>query len=343
MDRATPIEPNSPLGTRVEQGLRVKMLVNAVPLVSVVIPAFNSERYLGRAIRSVLSQTYPRIECIVVDDGSTDRTPEVIAGFDSRVQAIRRPNGGASRARNTGIEAARGRYIAFLDSDDYWLRNKLELQVHLLVKDPELVLVSSGLSWIRSDVDPDHIDSCEPVFEPGSVERFRGLEHLIVEPYLGTPTVVVDAAATKAIGGFDTGLPIGEDVDFYFRLCARRPYAILRQDLVRCQLRRGSLTTHTHGYSWNLRVLDRLVEANPEFAERYVEAVRRRREAVYTEWIESLIFRGDSRGAREVLMLSRSDVKIPNYSRLLVKSLLAPTVRAARRMRRRKTSPAPAR
>lgn len=306
-----------------------------IPLVSVVIPAFNSERYLGRAIRSVLSQTYPRIECIVVDDGSTDHTPDVIASFESQVRSIRQPNGGASRARNTGIEAARGRYIAFLDSDDYWLRNKLDLQIGVLLKDPELVLISSALSWVGSEVDPNHIDADQPVFEPSRLERFNGLEHLILDPYLGTPTVVVDAASARAVGGFDASLPLGEDVDFYFRLCAQRPYAILRQKLVRCQRRRGSLTAYGHGYAWNLRVLDRLADIDPEFADRYGAVVRSRREAIYTEWIESLIFRGDSRGAREVLNSSRTDVEIPERSRLYLKSWLAPIIRMARQTRRR--------
>ena len=117
-----------------------------LPLVSVVIPAYNCERYLGRAIRSVLAQTYPRIECIVVDDGSTDGTAEVIDRFGSAVRAIRQENGGAAAARNAGIRTATGRYIAFLDADDYWLRNKLELQIHILEKNPDLVLISTGLT-----------------------------------------------------------------------------------------------------------------------------------------------------------------------------------------------------
>ena len=314
-----------------------------LPLVSAVIPAFNSERYLARAIRSVLAQSYPRVECIVVDDGSTDRTPEVIAEFGSRVHGIRQRNGGASMARNTGIEAARGRYIAFLDSDDYWLRNKIELQVGVLANDPELVLISSGLSWIGASVDPEHIDADEPEFEPQRLERFNGLEHLIADPYLGTPTVVVHASSAKEIGGFDTTLPVGEDVDFYFRVCARRPYATLRQELVRCQFRPGSLTTRADGYVWNLEVLDRLVAANPGFADRYGAAVQHRREAVYTEWVESLIFRGDGRAAREVLVSSAKDVVLPKYPSLYLKSWFATTIRAARRMRRRLATVAEAR
>ena len=113
-----------------------------VPVLSVVIPAYNNASTLAEAIASVRSQDVPCPEIIVVDDGSSDATNQVIddlAGHDLRL--IRQPNGGPGAARNTGITAARGEWIAFLDGDDLWLPSKLELQLAAIWKDPNVALL----------------------------------------------------------------------------------------------------------------------------------------------------------------------------------------------------------
>ena len=112
--------------------------------VSAVIPAYNSGESIARAIESVLCQTYPADEIIVVDDGSTDNTAEMVQSFGERVIFIRQENAGASVARNTGIQAARFDWIAFLDADDEWVPEKLRLQVELLQRHPELVWTMSN-------------------------------------------------------------------------------------------------------------------------------------------------------------------------------------------------------
>jgi glycosyltransferase involved in cell wall biosynthesis len=304
------------------------------PLVTVVIPAYNCERYVGRAIRSALAQSFQDFECIVVDDGSTDRTASVIRSFGSRVRVISQRNGGASSARNAGIFAARGRYIAFLDSDDYWLRTKLQIQIDVLTSDPDLVLVSSGLSWIRSSVDPEYLDPASPGFEPHELACFDGLDDLLQDPYLGTSTVVVKADVAKAIGGFDASLPVGEDIDFYFRACADRRYATVRTALARCQLRAGSLTTSPDGYAFNLQVLDRLESDWPAFAASRRRVLRKRRLAIYEEWAESLIFRGEGRAARLILRRSRQEGALRHGPALYLKSFFAPAIRTVRRLAR---------
>src|SRR5947208_1919794 len=96
------------------------------PLVSVVIPVFNRHRYVREAIESVLAQTYPAVEVVVTDDGSTDETPDVLRSFGDRIRVITQPNAGIAAARNVAVGAARGSLIALLDSDDRWLPNKLE-------------------------------------------------------------------------------------------------------------------------------------------------------------------------------------------------------------------------
>lgn len=105
--------------------------LNGTPFVSIVIPTYNRARFLGRLVRSVLNQTYKNFEVIVADDASTDDTAEIIKTFkDDRIRYIRHEsNAGAAAARNTGIKASRGEYVAFQDSDDEWLPEKLEKQM----------------------------------------------------------------------------------------------------------------------------------------------------------------------------------------------------------------------
>jgi len=116
-----------------------------MPLVSVVIPAYNAGRTLADTVESVLAQTLDDLEILVVDDGSTDATATVAGGFGGPVRCISKANGGVSSARNTGVEAAQGRYVAFLDADDLWESDKLERQVEILESDPEAGACYTGI------------------------------------------------------------------------------------------------------------------------------------------------------------------------------------------------------
>ena len=121
--------------------------------VSAVIPAYNAGKYVGRAIESVLAQTHKADEIIVVNDGSSDDTAEVVERFGGAVRFIRQENAGASVARNTGIEAATSEWIAFLDADDEWLPNKLKLQTEHLERNPKLVWTTGN--YIRCYCESD--------------------------------------------------------------------------------------------------------------------------------------------------------------------------------------------
>ena len=112
-------------------------------LVTCVIPVFNGERYLAEALDSVLGQTYSPIEVVVVDDGSTDGTPRILAGFGDRITRLRQTNAGPSAARNLGIEHAAGAYLAFLDADDLWVAAKTETQLRRFERSPGLDVCTS--------------------------------------------------------------------------------------------------------------------------------------------------------------------------------------------------------
>src|ERR1044072_1794023 len=114
------------------------------PLVSVIIPTYNSARFLAESIQSVLGQSFRDFELIVIDDGSTDNTEAVVAAFPEALRYVKKANGGPAAARNFGIREARGDFIAFLDADDFWMSDKLALQVAHFNDHPEYGVVFTG-------------------------------------------------------------------------------------------------------------------------------------------------------------------------------------------------------
>lgn len=188
--------------------------------VSVVIPSYNYGRYVAEAIDSALGQTLPPLEVIVVDDGSTDDTPQVLATYGDRIRVLRQKNAGVAIARNSGIAAARGEYVAFLDADDVWLPRKLELQMPRF--EGAVGLVHCGVEFgnviqlprVGGDV-ADALLLLEPdvIHGPGS-------------------TVVVPKRVAEEIGGFDASLPASEDWDFIYRVASRYRVAHVAEPLV---------------------------------------------------------------------------------------------------------------
>lgn len=300
------------------------------PMFSAVIPAFNCERYIARAVRSVLAQRGVSVECIVVDDGSSDGTAEVLASFGRDVRLIRQANGGASAARNAGIAAARGRHIAFLDADDHWLDTKLQAQAMVLERHPGVRLVSTLWTWLPSSTDPTAYDLAGPAPDPDAVEIKPGWDSILVDPYLCTPTVTVETAWARACGGFDMRLPSAEDVDFFLRACGGQPYALIKQQLVNCQLRQGSLTKTENGYPHNLAVLARFAATHPDVAIHHAAALQAARADIYSRWVRGNLFRGRGARAREILRESKQVGVIPGYHGLWLKSYIAPAWRRLR-------------
>lgn len=186
------------------------------PKVSVIIPTYNYASFVGQAIRSVLNQTFTDYEIVVVDDGSTDETPNVLAGFGDMIRVIRQENKGGSAARNAGIAAACGKYVAFLDADDQWKPCKLERQVAVLERDPGVGIVFSDIQhWVNGKLVHERYLKERGYKYPASGYIF---ENLLREGFIFTPTVVVPKAVLDEVGGFDTTLRNCEDVDLWFRI-----------------------------------------------------------------------------------------------------------------------------
>ena len=188
---------------------------SAWPLVSVVMPALNAERYIGEALASVFAQTYERLECLVVDDGSTDATIDVVRGFkDDRPNLL--STGGqrsSAGARNLGCRRSSGALVAFLDADDLWHPEKLDRQVELFRRRPTL-----GIAWCGYVItEPD----LRPTVEIRPQRRKRNLESCLLLEANGvafSSTGIVSRGALDAVGGFDELLSVSADVDFAARV-----------------------------------------------------------------------------------------------------------------------------
>ncbi len=201
-------------GNAVSQVVKVlKDMSEADPIVSVVIPTYNRATLIGRAIHSVLVQTIDDWELIVVDDASTDNTEEVVSSFeDFRIRYYSHQlNRGGSAARNTGIQKARGKYVAFLDSDDEWLPTKLERQLRLLETEESGVgLVYTGMIHVYQSGERTKISP-----------RHRGdlTGDLLLRNVVGSSSAVLARKTVlESTGGFDTDLPSRQDLDMWLRI-----------------------------------------------------------------------------------------------------------------------------
>ena len=223
--------------------------VNSTPLVSVVIPTYNRVAFLAEAISSVLAQTFADYEVIVVDDGSTDRTATMIQGFgDPRVQFLAFPHSGlVARMRNAGIERARGRYVAFLDSDDLWDSTKLDDQFAALSDRPECRWSHTGGRCI-DDAGASHARWPEPRF---ALQGWIGELLLRRRAPVNTSSVLAERAFLREVGGFDETFVWGEDYDLWVRLALRSPVAGVRDPRVRRRMHADQLS----GRGWERPVL----------------------------------------------------------------------------------------
>jgi glycosyltransferase involved in cell wall biosynthesis len=216
-----------------------------VTTISVIIPTYNYDRFLREAIDSVLAQTRPAHEIIVVDDGSTDDTPRILAEYGDRIRVIRQENLGASAARNTGIAAARGEWVAFLDSDDLWRPRKLEYDAARIAADPDLGMVHCGAEQF------DNAGKTTAVFLGGlegwvAPDLLRLEREVIAAPGSG---LTVRKTAAEEAGGYDLRLEAAEDWDFCYRVACRYRAGFIPEVLARYRL-------HGSGKHLNIRNME---------------------------------------------------------------------------------------
>ena len=173
------------------------------PLISVIIPVYNGERYLADAIGSVLSQTYSSVELIVADDGSTDRTAEIVSHFCNRLYYLPCKHAGFGATLNRGIAAATGRYLAFLDADDLWMERKLELQIKAITEKDVNMVFGHIQQFISPELDDEDKDKF--VYKAAPM------------PAYCSSTIMVSKELFYKIGEFTTEYPAGEFIEWFMR------------------------------------------------------------------------------------------------------------------------------
>jgi glycosyltransferase involved in cell wall biosynthesis len=185
-----------------------------LPPVSVIIPTYNRCRHLSGAMDSVLSQDYPDLELLIIDDGSTDSTPELLAGYGSSIRVITQENRGASAARNAGIRTARHDLLAFLDSDDQFAPGKLALQAEAMTRAPEYLISHTDEVWYRRG---QLLEQKKKHARSGGDLFARSLKLCVV----GMSTVMVHRELFTQVGLFDEELACCEDYDLWLRTAWR--------------------------------------------------------------------------------------------------------------------------
>lgn len=237
-------------------------------LVSVVIPTHNQCRFLSAAIESAFAQTYPKVEVVVVDSGSTDSTGDVLASYDGRITYRREANVGPSKARNLGAALAQGEILVFLDGDDLLAPSCIEHRVALLASQPDAELVVGALRIVDAEVNPLRTEGLP--YESG--------QRLSYEEMLGTmygPTcgLTVRKSAYEALQGYDESLMIAEDSDFVIRASLRAPLVYDDEPLADYRQAGASLSRRwVLWYDCYRQMVDKLRKTSPD-PRRYDEIV----------------------------------------------------------------------
>jgi len=238
------------------------------PFVSVIIPTYNRAWVLKEAIDSVLAQDFKDFELIVVDDGSTDSTPQILDAYHQDLMVIRQPNLGVSAARNRGIAAAGGELIAFLDSDDLWLPRKLSSQVNFFNSNPEAVINQTEEIWIRNGV---RVNPKTRHHKPSGMIFEQSLALCLVSP----SAVMMKRSLLDAVGLFDEDLPACEDYDLWLRISWRYPVYLIETPLI---IKRGGhadqLSKAPGLDKFRIQALKKVIESGQLGEESYQAAVR---------------------------------------------------------------------
>jgi glycosyltransferase involved in cell wall biosynthesis len=195
------------------------------PVLTIIIPTYNRADFLRESIHSVLSQTFADYELIVVDDGSSDHTEDVVREFPRIHYVACSENSGVSHARNLGIKLARGRYVCFLDSDDLWIKNKLEVQIRWMEAHTECQVCYTDEIWIRKGVRVNPMNKHRK--HSGDI-----FSHSLLLCIVSPSSVLMRSSLFDEVGLFDEGLPACEDYDLWLRISLKYPVHFIAEKLI---------------------------------------------------------------------------------------------------------------
>jgi glycosyltransferase involved in cell wall biosynthesis len=240
------------------------MMSDTPPVVSVIIPCFNAAAHLGDAISSVLQQSEKHIEVIVVDDGSTDASASLAASFGAKVRYLHQQNQGAASARNSGLQQARGQYIAFLDADDWWHPQKLEAQLFHLRNCSSCGAVYAHWQVCGSHLDPswrEHVAQRLDTSNSTVDQQHSGwLYHeLLIDSVIHTSSILFRRQTIDRVGRFDESLLRGQDLDYWLRTSRISQVHRLPSVLSAYREYRGSATTRPTQTNYRALVVERAI------------------------------------------------------------------------------------
>jgi hypothetical protein len=334
------------------------------PRFSVVIPTYNRAAFIGRALESVLRQTQPGDEVIVVDDGSSDDTPRVLAEFGDRIVTLRVARGGAGLARNMGLARARNELVAFLDSDDEWLPRKLDVQRAFMAHRPDVLYCFTNFQVEdrRGHIHHRYLDRWPREHQTweealGPAQAFSSLAPLpdglydfsvftghlyrwqLTGLYVLTDTLVVRREQAGDALRFAEDLPTFEDLECFFRLARQGQAAFLDVETARQRDHasgRLSQVDRLHKIEARIRLVDRVWGADPSFLAEHRNLYRRTLQQLEEQRVKALLVCGMNQEAREVLArLDHHPWQLELLARLPVSlSLLALQIRRAARQER---------
>ncbi|MDX2215649.1 MAG: glycosyltransferase [Oculatellaceae cyanobacterium bins.114] len=231
-----------------------------MPLISVILPVYNGEKTIQRTVESVLKQTFTDFELLIINDGSSDRTLEIVNSMaDPRIQLLSYPNSGVSASRNRGIALATGEFIAFIDADDLWTTDKLAAQLNALQTHPNAAVAYSWTDWID--------ESDRPLRPAGrSTATGKVYEKLLLRDFIESGSnVLVRRQALDVVGTFDETLSFAEDWDLWLRLAARYEFIAVPFPHVLYRVSSHSASCNLWQMeSGSLRVIERAFQQAPE-------------------------------------------------------------------------------
>jgi len=247
------------------------------PLVSVVIPTYNCP-FLSEAINSVLTQTYENIEIIIIDDGSTDKTRVIVEKYHTKVQYIYQENQGVSSARNNGIRASHGDYIAFLDADDVWLPAKLKNQIDIFNENDNIGFVYCDNYFVNESLRPlSNYSRKIPLFEGDILINFL-LDYFII-----TSGLVVKRECFSSIGYFSREYIVDEDFEFFLRLVQKYSGGVVKNKLFLRRIYSMSLSRQDfqRNAAYDIQILEEFISKNQNFYKENRKILNRRLADLY--------------------------------------------------------------
>ncbi|MCZ8133153.1 MAG: glycosyltransferase [Steroidobacteraceae bacterium] len=231
--------------------------------VSVIVPAYNRERFVGAAIESVRAQTFADWELIVVDDGSRDRTAAVVESFlsDPRIRLHRQPNSGQATARNVGLRCSSAEFVCFLDSDNKWTPGKLAMQVELLERHPDVDVVYG---------DTQLIDENDAALPGGRMNRHSGAitRPLLLHNFVTFNTAITRRPLLDRIGGLDESIRRADDYDLWLRASAHGRFLYVPETWALYRVMEDQISSDKEGrFESNRRIIEKFFREHPEFSD----------------------------------------------------------------------------